>query len=58
VSGIEHRGRRMNILCPVGLVNDFLELVETAATRYAAIAEPESLAKMLARQRTAPHVGI
>jgi hypothetical protein len=31
-------------------INDFLEIVETAATRYAAIAEPESLAKVLARQ--------
>jgi hypothetical protein len=34
----------------IGAINDFLEIVETAATRYAAIAEPESLAKVLARQ--------
>jgi len=34
----------------IAAINDFLEIVETAATRYAAIAEPESLAKVLARQ--------
>jgi len=33
-----------------GAITEFLEILETAATRFAAIAEPESLAKVLARQ--------
>ncbi len=35
---------------PAELIEEFYLLVETAVTRYAPIAEPESLAKILARQ--------
>jgi Type ISP C-terminal specificity domain/N-6 DNA Methylase len=35
---------------PSDAIRAFLDVIETAATRYAAIAEPESLAKVLARQ--------